>query len=181
MAYEPNPAEVKQAVLELLQLYALDPVEVSQQAILNKVAWTLRENGWGLYGDSDRHLVNPGQGLLYEIGVRDGALAITEVEGVHDQPWIAPTDPAVFGAHSPQTPLGFLKTKVNAQEQPVPMTTDEHLAAIDAKLDHVIGLFETLAHILDQLHARLDQQYTGEMRVMGRKTTVTLTPVPPKS
>jgi hypothetical protein len=187
--YETHPDEVIEALLGLIKLYAADGL--SQRAILNRVAWTLRENGWGLRGESDCHLVNIITGQAYQVAVQDGQLALLnagefdassfvdpvepEIVKLFEQQPPAPTHAAQAAPAPPPTPLQFLKTPPNAD----PLPPAEQLAALDRKLDHVIALFEGLMTILDALHGRQDRPYRGEMRVMGRKTTVTLTPEDP--
>lgn len=185
--------DATQSILELIKLYALDTQD--QRAILNKVAWTLRENGWGLLGGSDRHLANVVTGRTYQVGILpDGLSLIPLGELDHSQfvdptedplpaPPAAPVAPVEPGTDTmqpptmqPQTPLAFLKRRIDAP----PQTPDERMEAIDQKLDAILGMYETLMHLLDSFHERQGQSYTGETRLMGRRVIITLTPIEPK-
>src|SRR5690348_3450555 len=86
-----NPNDARAAILSLLSLYALD--SDPERVILNRVAWMLRESGWGLLADSDRHLANSMTGELYQVGISDGGLSLFPIADWNQSEFVDPVEP----------------------------------------------------------------------------------------
>lgn len=195
------------AVLSLIRLYSLDDPDL--RSVLNRVAWTLRENGWGLVAGSEPPaLANIVTGTKYQvIDTTGGGIGLVPVGDLDHSTFTDPVEPpalppvahvldAVTPPPAPPPPLPFLKRvppgAVLAPEQapdpampPAPpgtvvYTVTDRLDAMDQKLNALVGMFDQLGHILNDFAERIEAPRHVTFGWGPFRVRVTVTADPPR-